>query len=827
MTDYEKLGAFYLGRRFDVPAGMLAEDLVLYDSKDLTTHAVIVGMTGSGKTGLGVTLLEEAAIDGIPALIIDPKGDMGNLALQFPDLAAGDFARWIEPDAPARKGMTPEAYADDVAASWRNGLAQWGQPPERVQRLCDAADVTIYTPGSNAGVPLSVLKSLDAPPQALRENLDAFRERITSCVSGLLALLGREADPLRSREHVFLSNLLERAWTEGTHLDMPGLIRAIQSPPFTQVGIMDLESVFPAADRMQLAMTLNNLLASPGFAAWTQGEPLDVQRLLWTKEGKPRMSVLSIAHLGDRERMFFVTILLNEVIAWMRSQSGTSSLRALLYMDEVFGYLPPTAMPPSKTPMLTLLKQARAYGLGLVLATQNPVDLDYKALSNAGTWFLGRLQTERDKERVLDGLEGASSASGAAFNRQSLQQVLSGLGSRVFLMNNVHEDQPETFQTRWALSYLRGPLTTAQIGTLMAERKEAPAETEPQSPDSATQKPGYLEKPGFSAPAQAASQGPPVLSPDITQKFAAVSRATPRDAVVTYHPALLGTARVHFVDAQSRSGVDVWRDVACLVDPDHLAAAQPWESATPVDVETLGLSETPDSLARFAELPSDAAQTKSYTRWKSDLKDHLYRSERLVLSHCPVLKTYSQPDEAEGDFRARLQLLLREQRDTEIEKLRKQYASKFDRLQNAIRRHEQRVETEKSQASSATMSTVVSFGTTLLNALFGRKLASSGNISRAATSMRSASRAADQRGDVKRAEQNLEAAKNELIALEVELQTEVDLVHADLSPELLVLEHYEVAPRKSDLNVSLTMLVWLPFTDGTAHRAFEVDVPRQ
>ena len=499
MTDYEKLGVFYLGRRFDVPQGALADDLVLYDSKDLTTHAVIVGMTGSGKTGLGVTLLEEAAIDAIPALIIDPKGDMGNLSLRFPDLAAGDFAPWLEPDAAARKELTPDAYADQTAATWRNGLADWGQPAERVQRLCDAADVAIYTPGSNAGLPLSVLKSLDAPPAAVREDVDAFRERITACVSGLLALLGRDADPLRSREHVFLSNLLERTWSEGANLDMPGLIRAIQSPPFTQVGIMDLESVFPAADRMQLAMTLNNLLASPGFAAWTQGEPLDIQRLLWTKDGKPRLSVLSIAHLGERERMFFVTILLNEVIAWMRAQSGTSSLRALLYMDEVFGYLPPTAMPPSKTPMLTLLKQARAYGLGLILATQNPVDLDYKALSNAGTWFLGRLQTERDKDRVLDGLAGASAAAGAAFDRQGLQRTLSALGNRVFLMNNVHEDQPVTFQTRWALSYLRGPLTTAQIQTLMAERKAAPV-SEAAAPESAPQKPGFFEKPGFSAP---------------------------------------------------------------------------------------------------------------------------------------------------------------------------------------------------------------------------------------------------------------------------------------------------------------------------------------
>src|SRR5690606_12942136 len=215
-----------------------------------------------------------------------------------------------------------------------------------------------------------------------------------------------------------------------------------------RVGVVDLDTFFPAKDRLALGMKLNNLLASPSFASWLAGEPLDVQRLLYTADGKPRLSILSIAHLSESERMFFVTILLNEVVAWMRTQPGTGSLRAIVYMDEVFGYFPPTANPPSKRPMLTLMKQARAYGVGCVLATQNPVDLDYKGLSNAGTWFLGRLQTERDKLRVLEGLEGASAAAGASFNRQQMEALLASLGNRVFLMNNVHEDQPVLFQDR-------------------------------------------------------------------------------------------------------------------------------------------------------------------------------------------------------------------------------------------------------------------------------------------------------------------------------------------------------------------------------------------
>ena len=462
---YEKLGAFFLGSSLGED-GERSSEAFLYDSKDLTTHAVCLGMTGSGKTGLCVSLLEEAAIDGIPAIAIDPKGDLGNLLLTFPDLAAADFEPWIDPSEAQREGHTVPEHAKAVADRWRSGLAEWGQDGARIRAFRDAVDLAIYTPGSSAGRPLRVLKSLAAPPAALRDDADAHRERIQATVSGLLALLGLDPDPIKSREHILVSNVLDRAWSAGRDLDLATLIREIQSPPFDRVGVFDLETFFPADERLGLAMTLNNLLASPGFAAWMEGEPLDIQRLLTTPEGKPRLSILSIAHLAESERMFFVTLLLNELVAWMRSQPGTNSLRAILYMDEVFGYFPPTANPPSKRPMLTLLKQGRAYGLGCVLATQNPVDLDYKGLSNTGTWFLGRLQTERDKARVIEGLEGASATTGAGFDRPRMERQLAGLGNRVFLIHNVHEDGPVLFETRWALSYLRGPLTRQQIARL-------------------------------------------------------------------------------------------------------------------------------------------------------------------------------------------------------------------------------------------------------------------------------------------------------------------------------------------------------------------------
>jgi hypothetical protein len=501
-TDFEKLGVFYLGRPWDPEARKAKPGLVLYDSKDLVTHAVCVGMTGSGKTGLCLALLEEAALDGIPALVIDPKGDLANLMLTFPDLRPEDFLPWIDEDDARRKGLEPADYARQQAERWTTGLAEWGQDGARIRRLREAVDIAIYTPGSEAGIPVSMLGSFAAPPPAIRADGELLRERVGGTATSLLALLGTDADPVKSREHILISTILDAAWREGRDLDLAGLIQAIQAPPVSRVGVLDLESFYPSKDRFALALSLNNLLASPEFAAWTKGEALDVGRMLRTPEGKPRIAICSIAHLGDAERMFFVSLALNQMLAWTRAQSGTTSLRAILYMDEIFGYFPPVANPPSKLPLLTLLKQARAFGVGVVLATQNPVDLDYKGLANAGTWFVGRLQTERDKARVLEGLEGAAADAGARFDKSRMDEILAGLGNRIFLMNNVHDDGPEVFETRWAMSYLRGPLTRAQIKTLMSGRASP-------SPPEVAAPPPRVSAPEAAAPAQAA--GRPVL----------------------------------------------------------------------------------------------------------------------------------------------------------------------------------------------------------------------------------------------------------------------------------------------------------------------------
>ncbi|MDI9570013.1 MAG: hypothetical protein QM278_04655 [Pseudomonadota bacterium] len=473
MEDFEKLGVFYLGKEYDLEKKAAKDALLLYDSKDLTTHAVTVGMTGSGKTGLCIGLIEEAAIDNIPAIVIDPKGDLGNLLLTFPQLRGEDFLPWINEDDARQKDMTPQAYAEAQAALWRKGLASWGQDGARIQMLRNTADFVIYTPAGNAGLPVSILKSFAAPPAAVIDDGEMMRERVGATVTSLLGLVGIEADPVQSREYILLSSILDFVWRQGRDIDLAALIQLVRTPPVNKVGVLDLDSFYPAKDRFALVMALNNLLASPGFSAWLEGEPLDIGQILYTPRGKPRIAIFSIAHLGDRERMFFVSLLLNQVLSWMRGLSGTTSLRALLYIDEIFGYLPPTANPPSKLPLLTLLKQARAFGVGVVLATQNPVDLDYKALSNAGTWFIGRLQTERDKARLLDGLEGAAASIGGRFDRRAMERTLAGLGSRVFLMNNVHEDAPVVFTSRWTMSYLHGPITRAQIRVLMGPHKAA------------------------------------------------------------------------------------------------------------------------------------------------------------------------------------------------------------------------------------------------------------------------------------------------------------------------------------------------------------------
>lgn len=816
--DYEKLGIFYLGKvtRSDAPEPR--EDLLLYDSKDLTTHALCVGMTGSGKTGLCLSLLEEAAIDQIPAIAVDPKGDLGNLLLTFPDLKPADFEPWIDPAEATRHGRTTEQYSGDVAQRWKEGLAEWGQSPERIQHFREAVDIAIYTPGSDAGLSLTVLRSFNAPPPEVLADADAFRGRVSAATSGLLALMGIDADPIRSREHILISNILSQAWQQGRSLTIAQLIGEIQSPKFEKVGILDVESFYPAKDRFDLALSLNNLLASPSFAGWMEGDPLDIKRLLYTATGKPRLSVISIAHLSDSERMFFVTILLNEVLAWVRSQPGTSSLRALFYMDEIFGYFPPTSNPPSKTPMLTLLKQARAYGLGVVLATQNPVDLDYKGLSNTGTWFLGRLQTERDKMRVLDGLEGASSATGHGFDRQEMETLLSGLRSREFLMNNVHEDHPVLFTTRWALSYLRGPLTRLQISELMAERKASSLSAVPSTPAIANPKEVLEEVPETESP----DFEPPPAPAGVKVAFLR-TEGPASGGNILYRPAIMAHCKLHFVRASYK--VDTWQPRTAFVLASKLNSNSPWQGAAILNGEPLDLELTAPQGGKFASLDANLTNAKNYDSWSSKLKSHLYREEVLTILKCETLKEYSEPTEDEADFRARLRQLAREKRDLEVEKIREKHASKVASIQKRISTAEASVDREKSQANRAYFDSAISFGSTILGALFGRKKLSSTNVSKASTSFRSAGRAAQQRSDVQRAQEKVEDLEAELKDLEQELAKDIHELTLQFDTDHLEFEKLEVRPRKSDIEVAPISLVWTPWevsAEGIAEPLFKL-----
>lgn len=807
--DFEKLGVFYLGKEYDLPSKKRTDNLLLYDSKDLVTHAVCVGMTGSGKTGLCLGLLEEAAIDGIPAIVIDPKGDLSNLLLTFPDLKAADFRPWINEDDARKKSVSPDEFAAQQAALWSKGLGDWGQDGARIQRLRDAAEFVVYTPGSSAGVPVSVLKSFDAPPAEIVDDVELYRERIAGTATSILGLMGITADPIKSREHILLSSILGGAWSAGESLDLVTLIHRIQKPPFNTLGVMPLETIYPEKDRFELAMALNNLVAAPGFAAWMEGVPLDIANILYTAQGKPRIAIFSIAHLGDAERMFFVSLLLNQILGWVRTQSGTTSLRALVYMDEIAGYFPPTANPPSKQPLLTLMKQARAFGVGVVLATQNPVDLDYKGLANAGTWFIGRLQTDRDKQRVLDGLEGAASSAGGSVDRAEMDRTLSALGSRVFLMNNVHEDRPVVMETRWCLSYLRGPLTRQQIKTLMDPIKAGsfapPAGLSGASRTAAAHTPPD----GASVLPQGASASTarPILPNDIPQCFIP-ARALPPGQTLRYLPMLLGIAKVYYSD--TRANIDQEETQSLLVPIGSGPVPIDWDSAAATDLTEQDLESTPHASAAFAELPSEAAKSRNYAAWQKDCADALFKSGKLELSRYPALKAVSKQGESEREFRLRLSQLVREQREEQKEKLRARYAPKLAALQDRERKAQQRLDVEKSQSRDSKLSSALSFGAAILGAFTGRKMVSATSISKASTAMRSVGKANKEAGDVGRAEENIDAIRQQYADLDAQFHVDLQAVEDACDPTNDGLETVVLKPKKTNIKVRALVLAWAP-----------------
>lgn len=814
--DYERLGRFYLGKRYDLDSGAVTDDMVHYDSKDLTTHALCVGMTGSGKTGLCIGLLEEAALDGIPALVIDPKGDLSNLLLTFPELRAEDFEPWVNADDARKKGVSVQEFAQKQAELWRRGLGDWGQDGERIERLKESADFAVYTPGSSAGLGLSILRSFDAPEPEIVGDADLFRERVSSTATSVLGLVGIAADPVQSREHILISTILGDAWAKGESVDLATLIARVQTPPVQRVGVMDIDTFFPSKDRFALAMKLNGVVASPSFSSWTEGEALDIQNLMYTREGKPRVSILSIAHLSDAERMFFVSTLLNRVVGWVRSQPGTTSLRALIYMDEIAGYCPPVLNVPSKGPLLTLMKQARAFGVGVVLATQNPVDLDYKGLSNAGTWFIGRLQTERDKERVLDGLEGAATGS---FSRAEMDRTLSRLSSRVFLLHNVHEAAPIVMHTRWVMSYLRGPLTREQIRSLMAARKaqDAMRVNKPRD-ERETAPPVPVRAP---TPATSAAASAPILPDWLTPYFIPVRERGGAGESLRYDAGILASASARFTD--TKLGLDEERQFIRLAMMHEGPVTVDWERAQASVFRAEDLDRSGERGAAFGDVPRDATLKTPYKEWERDFKSAVYQDERLTVWRCNALDEHSQAGESEREFVLRMQIVSRERRDQMVEETRRKFAPKLATLEERMRKAEQRVEVQKAQARDAKRNAFVSFLLAIVNVFASKKKASSGNFGRAGTAARGVSRSAREAGDVKRAEESVEAVQQQIDELNAQFERELKEAEQHLADLSGHIERVEVPARKTGIDVRHCSFVWVPFwvgADGASRPAW-------
>ena len=794
--DYEQLGKFYLGRTYDLGAKELRDDLVLYDSKDLVTHGVVLGMTGSGKTGLCIALLEEAAMDNIPAIVIDPKGDIANLLLSFPDLTPESFRPWINEDDAQKKGLTPDEHAAKTAAMWKSGLESWGQSADRIRQFREKIDMAVYTPGSNAGLPVSILSSLDVPAFEILDDGEALAERIESTVSSLLSLVGNDADPIRDPEHILLSNIFSHSWKAGHGVTLEALIRHIQVPPFDKIGVMDLETVCPQKSRLDLALKMNNLLASPGFSTWLEGEPLDIKRMLHTPEGKARISIFSIAHLGDSERMFFVSLLLNQMLGWMRTQNGTTSLRALLYMDEIYGYLPPSAMPPSKKPMITMLKQGRAFGLGVLLATQNPVDLDYKALSNIGTWWLGRLQTERDKARVLDGLEGAASSTNSGFDRRKMEELLAGLGARVFLMNNVNDDAPTVFHVRWVMSYLTGPLVRGQIKKLMDPRRAEIAAAKAAAPTPAAE----AAKPAAPQPMR------PRLPRGASDYFIPAGAGIPATEI-NYVPAVIRVGEVRYVDAAK--GINGAEATAMVNKIDSASGAIDWSQTLelPNGLTVSQLGSEPVAGAAFSELPQALLDTKLWSTLDKELVDWLYANHTCTVFKSPLTGLLSNLAETEGDFRARLVHAAHEARDKKVEDLRATYEKKIKTVEDRLAKAMDTVAEQKAQANTAKMDTAMRIGSTILGAILGKRISSTSGRG----AMSGASRSWKESRDVARSEEKVDDYQTELDAIEEDCEKEIEKLKAAMDPMSEKLETISLTPLKKNCTAKAVGIVWMPY----------------
>lgn len=824
-------GTFYLGREYDPDSKqVLVDKPVMYKSSHLTTHAVCVGMTGSGKTGLCIDLLEEAALNGLPAVIIDPKGDMGNLLLTFPALRPEDFEPWVNADDAQRAGMTQTQFAAKTAGDWAKGLAEWDQDSARIQKLRDAAEFAIFTPGSKAGLPVNVLRSFQAPELSWETEEESLRELISATVSALLGLIGVEADPIRSREHILLSNIIEHAWRQGEAVDMARLIGYIQQPPMKKLGVFDVDTFFPQKDRFGLAMQLNAVVAAPSFQTWMQGIPLDIAQIIRTPQGKPRIAIFSIAHLSDEERMFFVSLLLEQVIAWMRQLPGTTSLRTILYFDEVFGFFPPDRTPPSKAPLLTLMKTARAFGVGIVLATQNPIDLDYKGLTNAGTWFVGKLQTTYDKQRLLDGMEGVTSQSGTLLDRRYLDDMISSLPKRTFVLHNVNNPKPILMTTRWAMSYLCGPLTRSQVQMLMAPLQARSSAEAAGSGTTATQKAGATA--GAPQPPPGYSRVQPQVNSRVSQYYLPVeiNANTAMQSLagktgglqilgawMAYEPYLVAIATAVYTDS-TRSQMQEQR-TACLLPLQEAGSIINWNKGIIEGLTPESLREGPVGEAIYGAIPAGLADSPAYTQLRTAFTSYINRERFFPIWLNETLKMKSVPGEDRQAFLQRCEAEAAVRMEEEIGRVSATQSAKINRLEqklqmkiDALEKLKVKLEGRRAEEGLGGLSTLVSIGGKLLS---GSKGSIGRAISTGASAATSASRrrrmTSETKTDLENREDEIAALQEDLAQARAEADTLLQQIREKWQQAAAAISDGALRAAKSDIRLEALGLVWVPF----------------
>lgn len=776
---------FYLGKIYDIKKGEIKNEPLFYDPPDLTTHAFVTGMTGSGKTGLCIDLIEEAALNGIPAILIDPKGDLTNLMLTFPEFLTSDFEPWIDPASARREDKTVTQMAEETAKIWKKGLADWGLESQNLLKLKNAVVRQIFTPGSTTAIPVNILASFEAPNLPWDENAELLRDKISSIVTALLTLVGmKDIDPLRSREHILLANIIEQNWKNGTSLNLTQLILQTQEPPFNKLGAFSLNTFFPQKDRNDLAMLLNNFLASPSFQSWVEGQPLDIQSMLYTKEGQPKHSIFYLAHLNDSERMFFITLLYSAVETWMRKQRGTGNLRALVYFDEIHGYLPPVANPPSKSLIVRLLKTARAFGVGLVLTTQNPVDADYKALSNAGTWMVGRLQTDQDKQRLLDGLESAE----GNIKRSDFDKLISGLGKRVFLYHNVHEKQPKIFQTRWAMSYLAGPLTLTQIPQLnqlagIDDFTTDQSKSSKRPPTAANQTIDFAsrEKPNLSG---------------ISEFYFKDVNFTNKSVL---NPILLGVAEVRYL--KSNPSVN-YSQTICVQVTNPRATGQIWENFEVGQVELENLQAGAPSGVKFNSIPDFMSRIGWWSEQEREFEQWIYETHTITLRTCSALGISAGPEIDDVTFSKSCHDAAELNSQSEIQKLEKSFNTKKSSLEHKIGNQELKVQKYKQQLTTRGVDTALKIGESLL------KLATKGKLTGVSSSSGKVRMAANARIQLKEAETILENYIDDLKNLEDTYNVEKQNIQDKWLAEIDTVKEVKLTPTKQNIRISHFGIEW-------------------